>query len=121
MSSLEEYLSLHYPVQITEDPDEGCFIVSCPDLPGCLTSGETLDEAITNAIAARCRWLAAAYSQGIPIREPGTAQPDVACLTLSISRSLHRLLSKRARTAGMTISQYCVDLLSRASTVPAEG
>ena len=42
MSNLNKYLELNYPMEIIEDPDEGGYVVSYPDLPGCITTGDTL-------------------------------------------------------------------------------
>jgi len=36
-----------FPVIIEKDED-GFFVADCPDLAGCHTQGETLEEAITN-------------------------------------------------------------------------
>jgi predicted RNase H-like HicB family nuclease len=33
---------------ICEIDEEGRYIVECPDLPGCLSEGDTLDEAMDN-------------------------------------------------------------------------
>jgi Uncharacterized conserved protein len=33
---------------IIEKDEEGRFIAECPDLPGCITEGDSLDEAIEN-------------------------------------------------------------------------
>jgi antitoxin HicB len=39
--NLAYYLNLKYPVQIVEC-DEGGYFVKIPDLPGCLSQGETV-------------------------------------------------------------------------------
>lgn len=39
---------MKYPVAIHKDPDS-CFGISVPDLPGCFSAGETVDEALNNA------------------------------------------------------------------------
>ena len=39
--------------------DEGGFVVSYPDLPGCITCGETLESAIENAQDAKKAWIEA--------------------------------------------------------------
>jgi predicted RNase H-like HicB family nuclease len=39
---------MNLKVVISEDPEDGGFIVSCPALPGCHSEGETIEEAITN-------------------------------------------------------------------------
>lgn len=67
---LEKYMSLHYYMKIIEDPNEGGYVASYPDLPGCLTCGETLEEAVKNAGDAKREWLLAAMEEGIDIPEP---------------------------------------------------
>lgn len=38
---------MRYPVAIHKD-DNSCFGISVPDIPGCFSAGETLDEALEN-------------------------------------------------------------------------
>ena len=33
---------------IIEKDEEGRYVVECPDLPGCLSEGETLEDALEN-------------------------------------------------------------------------
>ncbi len=68
---LNEYLTLSYRMRITEDKSEGGYVVSFPELPGCLTCGETVESAVTNAIDAKRTWLMAALDGGLEIRERG--------------------------------------------------
>lgn len=44
-----------------EDKDEGGFVVSYPDLPGCITCGETRESAVVNALDAKKAWLEAYF------------------------------------------------------------
>lgn len=67
MKTLEYYLALPYQYEIIEDKDEGGFIVSYPDLPGCITCGETIEDALSNALDAKKAWLIAALEDGIEI------------------------------------------------------
>ena len=53
MKTLNEYLQLPYRMEIVEDHDEGGFVVSYPDLPGCITCGETVESAVANALDAK--------------------------------------------------------------------
>ena len=53
MKTLNEYLNLPYRMEIVEDHDEGGFVVSYPDLPGCITCGETVESAVANALDAK--------------------------------------------------------------------
>ena len=69
MKNIDKYMSLHYHMKIIEDPNEGGFVASYPDLPGCLTCGETLEEVVKNARDAKREWLLAAMEEGIDIPE----------------------------------------------------
>lgn len=69
MKTLAEYMAMPYKMEIVEDKDEGGFVVSFPDLPGCITCGETIESAIANAQDAKETWLVAALKDGYPIAE----------------------------------------------------
>ena len=48
MKTLNDYLIMNYRMEIVEDKDEGGFVVSFPELPGCITCGETVESAAAN-------------------------------------------------------------------------
>ena len=65
---LEYYLSLKYPISIY--PEEEGYTVMIPDLPGCMTQGETLEECVINIEEARELWIETVYTsakQDIPL------------------------------------------------------
>ena len=37
MRTLEDYMAMPYRMEIVEDSDEGGFVASYPDLPGCIS------------------------------------------------------------------------------------
>lgn len=53
MKTLNEYMKMPYRMEIVEDEEEGGFVVSYPDLPGCITCGETIESAVQNALDAK--------------------------------------------------------------------
>lgn len=53
MKTLNDYLEMSYRMEIVEDREEGGFVVSYPELPGCITCGDTIEKAVTNAIDAK--------------------------------------------------------------------
>ena len=69
MKTLNEYLALPYRMEIVEDRDEGGYVVSFPELPGCITCGETVESAVANAEDAKREWITAALEDGITIHE----------------------------------------------------
>lgn len=53
MITIEEYMKIPYRMEIVPDLEEGGFVVSFPDLKGCITSADTLSQAIINAEDAK--------------------------------------------------------------------
>ena len=113
MRTLEEYMKLPYPMELTPDPYEGGYVVSFPDLPGCLSTAKTVEEAVRNAEEAKREWFRAAIEDGYRIREPREREAYSGQFKLRIPKSLHRILVEQAREEGMSMNQYCVYLLSR--------
>ena len=61
--SLKDYLGLKYPISIISE-EEGGFTALIPDLPGCMTQGETMEEVIGNIEEARHLWIETVYLSG---------------------------------------------------------
>ncbi len=66
-----------YTVLLTPDPDEGGYTVTVPALPGCITEGDTLEEALANAREAIKCHLEGLALDGEPIPEE-QAHPELA-------------------------------------------
>jgi antitoxin HicB len=67
--SLNECLDVLYPVLIHPE-ENGGFTASIPDLPGCVTQGETIEETWDNIQDARAAWIETAYRSGDKIPDP---------------------------------------------------
>ncbi len=113
MRTIEEYLGLPYKMEIIPDMDEGGFVVSFPDLPGCFSCGETIDGAIANAQDAKKAWLEAAIEEGILINEPDDLESYSGQFKLRLPKSLHKELVLNSKKEGISMNQYCVYLLAR--------
>ena len=93
--------------------DEGGFVASYPDLPGCITCGETEEEALKNALDAKKAWLEAALEENIEIPEPDSLEAYSGQFKLRLPRSLHRALAEHSQREGISMNQYCVYLLAK--------
>jgi predicted RNase H-like HicB family nuclease len=113
---IEEYMKRPYKMEIVRDESEGGFVVSFPELPGCLTVGETIEQAIENAEDAKKAWLEAALSEGISINEPEIFEKYSGQFKLRLPKSLHRSLAENSKREGISMNQYCVYLLSMFNT-----
>ena len=61
---------MRYPIAIEAGADSAAFGVVVPDLPGCFSAGDTLDEAMTGAEEAAAAWIDATLDAGLPIPAP---------------------------------------------------
>ena len=37
---------MRFTVMLTPDPEDGGFVAECPAIPGCISEGETVEEAL---------------------------------------------------------------------------
>ena len=113
MKTIEDYMALPYRLEIYPDPDKGGFVGAYPELPGCLTSGETMEEVARNAEDAKRTWIQAALEEGIAIHEPDMLSAYSGQFKLRIPKSLHRSLAEHSKSEGISMNQYCLYLLSK--------
>lgn len=116
MKTIDYYMGLPYRMEIIPDTEEGGFTAKFPDLPGCLTCADTIEDLIAGAEDAKKEWLAAALEDGVEIAEPSEKQ-DLSEFSgqfkLRMPKSLHRSLSLNAKREGISMNQYCVYLLAK--------
>jgi len=110
-------MEMSYRMEIVEDKDEGGFVASYPDLPGCITCGETIESVVANALDAKKAWIEAALVEGIEIYEPNSLEDYSGQFKLRLPRSLHRALAEHSQREGVSMNQYCVYLLSKYDAV----
>ena len=113
MRTIDEYMKLPYRIELIPDADEGGFVAAFPDLPGCFSSGKTVEEAYKNAEDAKHEWLMAAIEENMPIPEPDSIEDYSGQFKLRLPRSLHRQLALQSKREGVSMNQYCVFLLSQ--------
>ena len=113
--TIDYYMSLPYRLEIIPDIEEGGYGARYPELPGCITSSDTMDGIIANAEDAKRAWLEAALEEDIPITEPSQTE-DLSEYSgqfkLRMPKSLHKSLSLHAKQEGISMNQYCLYLLA---------
>ena len=106
MNTLNDYMTIPYRMEVIEDKEEGGFTISYPDLPGCITCGETIEIALANAKDAKKAWLEAALEDKIPISEPDNLENYSGQFKLRIPRSLHRTLAEPSKKNSVDRSEF---------------
>ena len=115
MKTIDEYMKMPYKLEIVPDSEESGFVASYPDLPGCITCGSTISDAVNNAEDAKKEWLLAAIEENIEIAEPRSADSYSGQFKLRIPKSLHKTLAEDSKKEGVSMNQYCVYLLAKNS------
>ena len=95
--TLNEYMELPYRMEIVPDQEEGGYVVIFPELPGCMTCGENLEIAVSNAQDAKKAWLEAVLEEGQEIPKPDDLDNYSGQFKLRIPKSLHRQLSEHSQ------------------------
>lgn len=110
---LEYYLGLKYPVTLVSCP-EGGYFVQIEDLPGCMSQGETPEEAMEMIEEAKQLWLECTYEDGMEIPLPRDEDEYSGKFNVRLPKNLHRKLDKLARKEGVSLNQFLVATLSHA-------
>ena len=121
---------MRYPIAIEPGTDDTAFGVTVPDLPGCFSAGDTLEEALDNAERAAHLWIDVALDAGQAIPKPSSmdtirndpafagwvfavvsvdpAQLDdtIERVNITLPRRVLRRLDRKAKEAGETRSGY---------------
>jgi len=63
---------MYYPIAVEPGDDTHAFGVVVPNLPGCFSAGDTLDEAMENAKEAIALWIETAIDNDKAIPKPST-------------------------------------------------
>lgn len=106
-----------YPFQIRElsKEDGGGYLISFPDLPGCISDGETVDEAMKNGTKAIGDWINARKKWGkeTPLPTPPIDHGNYSGKYMQrIPKTMHAQLVKRAELEGVSMNQLATSYLA---------
>lgn len=101
-----------YAISIDPIPaDEGGgYLVTLPDLPGCIADGETIDDAVAQARDAFAAWTAAELEDQGALPAPRTYSGQ---FVQRIPKTLHMRLAKRAAREGVSLNQLAATFLAQ--------
>ena len=101
-------------IEPLSDEDGGGYLITFPDLPGCMSDGETIEEAMINGRDAFSAWMSARIHLGKPIPKPTRhgESADPVRLMQRLPRSLHANLVARAKAEGTSLNTLVTMLLA---------
>lgn len=94
-----------YPFEVRplSPEDGGGFLITFPDLPGCMSDGETIEEALVNGRDAFECWMWAREQDGRPLPRPGDSAASGQVLA-RVPKTLHTRLKARAKQEGVSMN-----------------
>ena len=125
---------MRYPIVIEPGDETSAFGVIVPDLPGCFSAGDTLDEAMAGAEEAAAVWIDATldaggaipaptdldvirqdprfagWTIGVVTLDPALLDDTVERVNITLPRRVLKRLDAQARTAGESRSGYIAHL-----------
>jgi len=111
---LRYYMNLPYTIIVKPYPD-GEYYAKIEELPGCMTEGHNLVEALEMLEDAKRLWLETALEDGISIPEPAPVGEEAEPVTVHIPIPLHRRLLEKARREGVSLERWVVKALTAAA------
>lgn len=94
--------------------DGGGFLIEFPDLPGCISDGDTIEQAIENGIDAVKCWVEAATAARREIPKPDESRSVSGKWVQRVPKSLHKRLTQQAKIDGVSINMLVVSIIAQA-------
>lgn len=111
--SIGDYLKLPYTIELIPNPGGG-YAVTVKELPGCISQGETPEEAIAMIRDAMAGWIEVALEDGLPIPEPRSEESYSGKFVVRVPKALHRRLAEESKAEGVSLNQYINTALAAA-------
>lgn len=97
------------------EADGGGFLITLPDLPGCMSDGETEAEAITNGRDAFHAWISACVDMGRAVPMPAF-RPDIpdasGKFVTRVPKSIHAQLAVRAKQENVSLNTLVLTFIA---------
>ena len=108
---IEKSLIHSYPFTIRplSEADGGGFAIEYPDLPGCISDGETPEEALKHGADAVNAYLLNCFKHGDAVPSPAAASGQ---WRQRVPRSLHSRLVAKARQEGVSLNTLVTAMIA---------
>ncbi len=100
-----------FTVRPLSKEEGGGFLVEYPDIPGCMSDGETIEEAIANGREALRDCIAVLKESGRIVPKPGI---EAAQWRQRLPRTLYTKLTKQAENEGVSINSFVTAIIAEA-------
>lgn len=118
-------MKLKYPIAIEQGDETTAIGVVVPDLPGCFSGGDTLDEAVENSKEAISLWIETVLDDGGTIPAPGkladhVKDPAFAGWAWAVVEVDAALLDDKAERVNISVPRRILARIDRYATAKGE-
>ncbi len=106
-SKAKKFLDKPY-ARILIPNEDGTYTAEMLEFTGCITEGETPQEAIKNLESAALSWIQINLEKGRPIPAPCNDYDHSGKVLLRFSKSLHQQAARMAEREGCSLNQFIV-------------
>jgi antitoxin HicB len=100
-----------FTVRPLSKEEGGGYLVEYPDIPGCMSDGETIEEAIANGREALRDCVAVFQATGRKVPKPGI---EAAQWRHRLPRTLYSKLTAQAENEGVSINSFVTAIIAEA-------
>jgi antitoxin HicB len=94
--------------------EDGTWFARVVEFPGCMTEGDTSEEALANLEEAMIGWVEVRLEDGDSIPSPVTVEDYSGKFMVRVAKSLHRDIARRADLEGVSLNAFVSTQLARA-------
>lgn len=112
------YEAYAHVIRLLSEEEGGGYLITFPDLPGCMADGDSMEEAIKNGRDAFIGWVSVQAEMGREIPKPLWRPEDDDVSKVSgrfvqrIPRSLHVKLVARAKREGVSLNSLVLAFIA---------
>lgn len=110
LETADDDLALPYTAEVLHNEDG--FFARVPDLPGCMTWTDTVDELWPMIEDAKRAWITVALEEGVVVPLPRESALDM--VSVRLPEELYRKLRRLAARDGVSLEACVAEILARA-------
>lgn len=110
---LKYYLNLHWTFRFEWSDEDNCYVASVAELPGCMSDGETIEEATNMIKDALQEYIETAIELNKEIPEPPRAEEFKGRILFRTTPQKHYKLVKKAASQGKSLNKFLDEIIEK--------
>lgn len=110
---LNYYLNLNWTYRFEWSDEDGCYVASVAELPGCMSDGETIEQAAAMIKEALESHISAMLKHGDEIPEPPKPGEYKGKILFRTTPQKHYKLVKKAASQGKSLNKFLEEITEK--------